>query len=84
MYAPPTTLLTLVARCTVTGIANKLKLAGFATHQIGKWDAGMATPEHTPRGRGYDSSFGYFHHGKCSRSVCASSFEASKTRLHRQ
>ena len=43
MYAPPTTLLTLVARCTVTGIANKLKLAGFATHQIGKWDAGMGT-----------------------------------------
>ena len=63
MYAPPTTLLTLVVRCcTVTGIANKLKLAGFATHQIGKWDAGMATPEHTPRGRGYDSSFGYYHH----------------------
>jgi arylsulfatase I/J len=22
----------------------------------------MATPDHTPRGRGYDSSFGYFHH----------------------
>jgi len=23
---------------------------------------GMATHEHTPEGRGYDTSFGYFHH----------------------
>ena len=22
----------------------------------------MATPDHTPKGRGFDSSFGYFHH----------------------
>jgi hypothetical protein len=28
----------------------------------GKWDAGMATPEHTPRGRGYDTSLIYYHH----------------------
>lgn len=25
-------------------------------------DAGMATPDHTPEGRGYDTSLGYFHH----------------------
>ena len=31
-------------------------------HQVGKWDAGMATVDHTPHGRGYDTSFGYFHH----------------------
>ena len=46
----------------MTGIAAKMKAAGYATHQVGKWDAGMATPDHTPKGRGFDSSFGYFHH----------------------
>ena len=46
----------------MTGIATKLKAAGYATHHVGKWDAGMATPDHTPKGRGFDSSFGYFHH----------------------
>jgi len=46
----------------MTGIASKLKEAGYATHQVGKWDAGMATVDHTPKGRGYDTSFGYFHH----------------------
>ena len=28
----------------------------------GKWDAGMATLDHTPRGRGYDRAMNYFHH----------------------
>eukprot|EP00054_Salpingoeca_dolichothecata_P002675 m.23544 g.23544 ORF g.23544 m.23544 type:complete len:547 (+) comp13190_c0_seq2:58-1698(+) len=46
----------------MTCMANKLSQAGFSTHQIGKWDAGMCTPRHTPKGRGYDTSFGYFHH----------------------
>ena len=46
----------------VTGMAEKLNTAGYDTHQVGKWDAGMATPTHTPKGRGFDSSFGYFHH----------------------
>ena len=48
--------------CNMTGLATKLKEGGYATHQVGKWDAGMATPDHTPMGRGFDSSFGYFHH----------------------
>lgn len=39
-----------------------MRLSGRARVQIGKWDVGMATVDHTPRGRGYDSSFGYFHH----------------------
>lgn len=47
----------------MTGIAAVLKRAGYATHQIGKWDAGMATPQHTPKGRGYDTSLTYFGHG---------------------
>ena len=33
----------------MTVIAEKLKEAGYATHQVGKWDAGMATPDHIPK-----------------------------------
>ena len=47
----------------MTGLAHQLKRAGYATHQVGKWDAGMATPMHTPHGRGYDTSLNYFGHG---------------------
>ena len=36
--------------------------AGYETHMYGKWDAGMATPEHTPHGRGYEHSLVYYHH----------------------
>jgi arylsulfatase B len=46
----------------MTGIATKLKGQGYATHMVGKWDAGMATPDHTPLGRGFDTSLHYFHH----------------------
>ena len=45
-----------------TGIATKLSSIGYSTHQIGKWDVGMGTPDHTPRGRGYNSSLIYFFH----------------------
>ena len=31
----------------------------------------MATRDHTPHGRGYDTSFGYFHHANnCERHLC--------------
>jgi arylsulfatase I/J len=46
----------------MTAIAAVLKRANYSTHQLGKWDAGMSTPGHTPRGRGFDSSLGYFDH----------------------
>ena len=46
----------------MTSIAEKLRSAGYMTHQVGKWDAGMATPDHTPLGRGFMTSLGYFHH----------------------
>lgn len=46
----------------MTSIAHKLKAAGWATHVVGKWDLGMATPDHTPYGRGFDSSLIYYEH----------------------
>ena len=102
----------------MTGIASKLKLAGYATHQVrgknqgilssffffqssffrvsfffsrrrplragrppappqvGKWDAGMATPDHTPRGRGYHSALNYFHHCNDYWSMADASFSS--------
>lgn len=44
----------------MTGIATKLKSAGYSTHMVGKWHAGLATPDHTPAGRGYDTSLLYY------------------------
>jgi arylsulfatase B len=46
----------------MTGWGELMKRAGYDTLFAGKWDAGMATTRHTPRGRGYDSSLFYFHH----------------------
>mmetsp|Transcript_125716 Transcript_125716/g.367326 ORF Transcript_125716/g.367326 Transcript_125716/m.367326 type:complete len:626 (-) Transcript_125716:132-2009(-) len=46
----------------MTGMGSVLKKAGYATHFVGKWDCGMATPGHTPKARGYDTSLLYFHH----------------------
>ena len=46
----------------MTGIGTKMKDGGYATHMVGKWNAGMATPDHTPQGRGFDTSLNYFHH----------------------
>lgn len=43
----------------MTTMAGKMKAAGYATHQLGKWHVGFATPGHTPMGRGFDTSFGY-------------------------
>jgi arylsulfatase B len=43
----------------MTGIAEKLKGAGYSTHMFGKWHAGLATAEHTPHGRGYDTALNY-------------------------
>lgn len=46
----------------MTCMANKLKLAGYDTHAVGKWDCGCATVDHTPLGRGYDDWIGYYQH----------------------
>eukprot|EP00052_Salpingoeca_macrocollata_P009358 m.73926 g.73926 ORF g.73926 m.73926 type:complete len:523 (+) comp17066_c0_seq1:390-1958(+) len=64
--------LTLADPCTtgsgipknMTGVAAKLQAAGYATHQVGKWDAGMAWESRSPpTGRGYQTSLNYFSHG---------------------
>ena len=46
----------------MTGMAMKMAAAGYKTHMFGKWDVGMATPDHTPHGRGYMTALHYFHH----------------------
>eukprot|EP00929_Paragymnodinium_shiwhaense_P063096 TRINITY_DN31542_c0_g1_i1.p1 TRINITY_DN31542_c0_g1~~TRINITY_DN31542_c0_g1_i1.p1 ORF type:complete len:692 (-),score=111.43 TRINITY_DN31542_c0_g1_i1:217-2238(-) len=46
----------------MTGLAQKMRQGGYRTHIVGKWDAGMATPEHSPRGRGYETWVGYYQH----------------------
>jgi len=43
----------------ITALPALLKTAGYATVQAGKWHLGLATPDHTPRGRGYDQSLSY-------------------------
>ena len=46
----------------MTGLGALMKRGNYRTVFAGKWDAGMATMQHTPRGRGYDESLHYFHH----------------------
>eukprot|EP01083_Nonionella_stella_P022659 62666_1 len=46
----------------MTSIAAKMQSGGYQTHIVGKWDCGMATFDHTPRGRGYNTSLIYFEH----------------------
>ena len=46
----------------MTGMAVHMQAAGWRTAAVGKWDAGMATADHTPLGRGYQQSLIYFHH----------------------
>ena len=42
-------------------LGDVAKAAGYATHFVGKWDAGYASPRHTPAGRGFDASLAYFY-----------------------
>lgn len=45
----------------MSGLATKLKGAGYRTIAAGKWHAGMQHPAQTPRGRGYDAALTYFN-----------------------
>ena len=40
-----------------------MKSAGYRTYMAGKWHCGLATPDHTPHGRGYEKSLCYFDGG---------------------
>jgi len=78
----------------MTGFAEYLRKGGYRTHYVGKWDAGMATPKHTPFGRGYETSLHYFEHKndyftqECAQSKCckesklSSSSSSSSSHLH--
>ena len=46
----------------MTALPLKLREANFTSHIAGKWDLGFSTPEHTPEGRGYNSSLVYAEH----------------------
>jgi arylsulfatase I/J len=46
----------------MTGVAEHLTAAGYSTHLVGKWDAGMAHPKQSPWARGYSTWLGYWHH----------------------
>lgn len=46
----------------MTLLSTPLKQAGYTTRFVGKWDIGMASSQHHPKHRGFDSWFGYWHH----------------------
>ena len=63
----------------MTTLGTKMKQGGYSTHVVGKWNVGMATDDHTPEGRGFDSSLIYFsssndyytqQQGSCSGRLC--------------
>jgi arylsulfatase A-like enzyme len=41
-----------------TTMAQRLKLAGYATGLVGKWHLGVTTPEYMPQARGFDFAVG--------------------------
>jgi arylsulfatase B len=61
---------------SMTGFAAKLRDVGYRTAFVGKWDAGMATPDHSPEGRGYESALFYWHHAN-NYYTCGVEFKAT-------
>jgi arylsulfatase A-like enzyme len=48
----------------MTLLPQKLKQAGYLTHQIGKWHCGARSVLHLPVNRGFDSHFGFLGGGE--------------------
>jgi arylsulfatase B len=48
----------------MTMLPAKLKQAGYRTYMVGKWHEGLASERYTPRGRGFDRSFGFLGGGE--------------------
>eukprot|EP00965_Chrysotila_dentata_P259227 6213484-Pleurochrysis_carterae.AAC.1 len=44
-------------------LGDQLRAASYATHFVGKWNAGVATHALTPSARGFDSALGMYTHG---------------------
>eukprot|EP01084_Bolivina_argentea_P254031 426954_1 len=60
----------------MTGIASKLKSAGYSTHMIGKWDCGFASFRQLPINKGYDTYYGYLgksigYYSKKGDAICS-------------
>lgn len=47
----------------MTGLAEVMSKAAYATGFVGKWDLGSHAPSQFPLARGYDSFYGYMQHG---------------------
>jgi len=48
----------------MTTFPEKLQKSGYRTAQVGKWHCGQASDRLIPKGRGFDSSLGFFDFGE--------------------
>lgn len=63
----------------ITTLPAKLKGVGYKTHLVGKADGfGGGTPDHLPKGRGFDSSLFYFSHANDNYKYTISMAEAGR------
>ena len=60
----------------VTTLAEKMRAAGYATVQAGKWHLGRSTPGRMPTSRGFDTSLGFLTGAEnhLNQSACSDRF----------
>ena len=51
-------------RCLLSVPPLQLQKSGYRTAQVGKWHCGQASDRLIPKGRGFDSSLGFFDFGE--------------------